>query len=587
MEHQDAVGVLNSAQAMGDDQRGASQEQAVERVADEHFGLGVHARSGFVENEEARIVRQGAREADELSLADGKGCAALGDGGLDAGGKRADEGAEADFLESALDVGAVNPFRAETHVRFQRAGEEKGVLQNDAEMAAEILEVEAANIHTVEKDFAALNIVETQKKLDDGGLAGAGVADDGEGLPGSNAEGNVAEHPVFIGRVLPAAIGEPDIAEFDFAAGLLELQRLLRRSNRHGLVEQLEDALGGGHSRLQDIEFFAEVLDGTEETLRVHHEGKENAEIEPGGTGEHVQPAIPIQQRDGRKPQPFHHRIKQGESEDGGLVGVHVGAVQDGELLGGLGLAIEQLHDGHAADVFLKESVDAGNGRADAAVGIAHFVAEDPGGAHNQREDGKSHQSETPIDFQHDSGEEDQENRVVEHGGHAGSKQIVERVHIGGHARDQTPDGRTVVKTHRHALEMPEDFLAQVIHGLLAHALHHAHLEILEKKPRNQGAQEDEDNHQNPMEGRIPGDLLIQTGEKVRINGDVVEVGRNGLQRRNSERHEQRENHAPFVRPHIAEQAAREFRVVGFAQGLFFVRIAHARSSSSSSNCFW
>src|SRR5947209_4965585 len=157
-------------------------------------------------------------------------------------------------------------------------------------MAAEIQEVEEANIHTVEKDFAALNIVETQKKLDDGGLAGAGVADDGEGLPGSNAEGNVAEHPVFIGRVLPAAIGEPDIAEFDFAAGLLELRRLLRRSNRHGLIEQLENALGGGHSGLQDIELFAEVLDGTEETLRVHHEGKENAEIEPGGTGEHVQP---------------------------------------------------------------------------------------------------------------------------------------------------------------------------------------------------------------------------------------------------------------------------------------------------------
>src|SRR6266705_2493591 len=154
-----------------------------------------------------------------------------------------EERAEADFLESALDVGAVNPFRAETHVRFQRAGEEKGVLQNDAEMAAEILEVEAANVHTVEKDFAALNIVETQKMLDDGGLAGAGVADDGEGLPGSNAEGNVAEHPVFIGRVLPAAIGEPDIAEFDFAAGLLELRRLLWRSNRHGLIEQLEDAL--------------------------------------------------------------------------------------------------------------------------------------------------------------------------------------------------------------------------------------------------------------------------------------------------------------------------------------------------------
>src|SRR2546426_5561844 len=111
-------------------------------------------------------------------------------------------------------------------------------------MAAEILEVEAVNVHTVEKDCAALNIVETQKKLDDGGLAGAGVADDGEGLPGSNAEGNVAEHPVFIGGVLAAAIGEPDIAGFDFAAGLFEFQRLLRRSNRHGLIEQIDDARG-------------------------------------------------------------------------------------------------------------------------------------------------------------------------------------------------------------------------------------------------------------------------------------------------------------------------------------------------------
>src|SRR5260370_13808307 len=71
VEHQDAVGVLDGAQAMGNDQRRASEEQAVERVAGQHFGLGVHARSGFVENEEARMLRQGAREADELPLADG------------------------------------------------------------------------------------------------------------------------------------------------------------------------------------------------------------------------------------------------------------------------------------------------------------------------------------------------------------------------------------------------------------------------------------------------------------------------------------------------------------------------------------
>ena len=36
------------------------------------------------------------------------------------------------------------------------------------------------------------------------------------------------------------------------------------------LIEQLEDALGGGHGGLQDVEFFAEVLNGPEKALRVH-----------------------------------------------------------------------------------------------------------------------------------------------------------------------------------------------------------------------------------------------------------------------------------------------------------------------------
>ncbi len=46
------------------------REQAVERFADQKLGLGIDARGGFVEDQELWIVRQGAREADELALAD-------------------------------------------------------------------------------------------------------------------------------------------------------------------------------------------------------------------------------------------------------------------------------------------------------------------------------------------------------------------------------------------------------------------------------------------------------------------------------------------------------------------------------------
>ena len=48
-------------------------------VAYAELGLGVNARSGFVQNQEARIVRQRPRETDQLLLPGGKAAAALSD----------------------------------------------------------------------------------------------------------------------------------------------------------------------------------------------------------------------------------------------------------------------------------------------------------------------------------------------------------------------------------------------------------------------------------------------------------------------------------------------------------------------------
>jgi hypothetical protein len=72
VKYEDARGVLNRAQAMRDDQGSAARKQAVERLANLQFGLCVNARGGFIEDEEARIVSEGARKADELALAHGQ-----------------------------------------------------------------------------------------------------------------------------------------------------------------------------------------------------------------------------------------------------------------------------------------------------------------------------------------------------------------------------------------------------------------------------------------------------------------------------------------------------------------------------------
>ena len=99
VEDENAIRVLDGAEAVRDHDGGAAFEQTVERFADHHFRLGVDARSGFVENQEFRIVRQGAREAHQLALADGKSGAALGDRRFHALRQRIEKRPKADFAE--------------------------------------------------------------------------------------------------------------------------------------------------------------------------------------------------------------------------------------------------------------------------------------------------------------------------------------------------------------------------------------------------------------------------------------------------------------------------------------------------------
>ena len=67
----DAVGALDGREAMRDDDGCAALHQMFKRRANPQLGFGIHARSGFVQNQEARVVRERTSEIDELFLAGG------------------------------------------------------------------------------------------------------------------------------------------------------------------------------------------------------------------------------------------------------------------------------------------------------------------------------------------------------------------------------------------------------------------------------------------------------------------------------------------------------------------------------------
>src|SRR5688572_28121920 len=64
----DLIGVLDGTQAMGDDDRGATMQQALQRFLNQTFGEGIDTGGGFIQNQDARISQRCPRDGNQLPL---------------------------------------------------------------------------------------------------------------------------------------------------------------------------------------------------------------------------------------------------------------------------------------------------------------------------------------------------------------------------------------------------------------------------------------------------------------------------------------------------------------------------------------
>ncbi len=212
IEDEDGVGASDGAQAMGDDEGGSAGDEAIEGLLEAVLGEGIDGGGGLVENEESRVGEHGAGEADELALAEREGGASFADGGVEAFGEGGEEVEAAEGVAGlfCLRAGGVGPGEAE--VVEDGAVEEEVVLADDGHLGAEGLEGEGLDGVAVEEDEAALAVVEARDEVDEGGLAGAGVSDEGDGLAGLGGEGEVVEDRAI------GVVAEGDGAELDAGA---------------------------------------------------------------------------------------------------------------------------------------------------------------------------------------------------------------------------------------------------------------------------------------------------------------------------------------------------------------------------------
>ena len=73
-------------------------------------------------------------------------------------------------------------------------GKEKTLLIDNADLPAESVQVQVAQIPPVGQDAAPLRIVEARDQTEQRALAGAGQAKDADDLARLGVEGNVAQH---------------------------------------------------------------------------------------------------------------------------------------------------------------------------------------------------------------------------------------------------------------------------------------------------------------------------------------------------------------------------------------------------------
>src|SRR5262245_25357403 len=191
---------------MGDDERGPARPERAKAILDHRLALAVETRRGFVQNQDARVREDGARDGNPLPLPAGELHSPLPDDGVVALGKRLHElvaVSDSAHFPDLLD-GRRRPRVRD--VLPNRSIEEKVVLENDPDLLPVVPETQGSEVAAVDANATALGPVEGQYEADERALARAARPDESRRGSGRRHERNLLQDrdsfPVLESHVL-------------------------------------------------------------------------------------------------------------------------------------------------------------------------------------------------------------------------------------------------------------------------------------------------------------------------------------------------------------------------------------------------
>ena len=254
---------------MRDHEGGAALHHLVEGGIDLGLGDGVERAGCLVEDQDRRVLQQRAGDRQALPLAAGQHAAAFAGMGLE-------------FLFAALDeferlralscdahflVGGVR--LADAQIVGERTVEQQRLLEHHADVTPQRGQLQAADIHAVDLDDAGLRIESTVQQRDRGGFAGAGRADQRDGLAGERRKRNVLDRGPL------AVIGKRDVVEFDEpgeATGVHGVGPVAHCGHRVQHVEEFLQARRLHEHAVDEAHHLFELLDQHGRKTHEHHD---------------------------------------------------------------------------------------------------------------------------------------------------------------------------------------------------------------------------------------------------------------------------------------------------------------------------
>ena len=548
-DDQDAVGVADGREAMGDNQGGAPLGQLVKGPLDLGLRHAVQGGGGLVQNQHRRVLEENPGDGNALFLPAGEEGPPLAHVGLEAVGHGHDIVIDLRPLGRGDHLVHRGAGTAVADVLQNAVGEEEHVLLHHADAPAEALLLHVPHIGAVQPDAARARVVEPGDEAAQGGLSAAGGPYHGDGLAGVHMEGYVVEDL----RVVPL-VGEGDVLHINAALDVFQLHGVRLIGEVRLQAHQLHKPGQAGDAVHQHFGQVGQLAQGVDEGAGIEAEGDEVGVVhlplhdEPAAHGDD------------------HHRHNAGEE----LHGTHEPAHRPvALLLGGLEplvgaeelplfrvLVGEGLGGAHAGDAGLDIRVDSRHVGLHVLGGPHHAHAVQVDHNDKYRDQNQHHQGQPPLDSKH--------NDHSAHQGDAGDEHVLRPV-VGQlrdvekfrrHPAHKVSGAVFVIKAEGKGLQMGEQVLPDVrLHQHaegVAPVAHH----VLQARPQQIG---------RPHDGHHGEKRLIPALGNQLVQAYAGHEGKQQVHTGNHQRTGHIQKEKPHMRSEIAEKDAQKALVAEVA----------------------